>query len=118
MDNLSPSTTDGPRIMSEDLNPTSRTTSLDSRVLITRLYVGLPGLSEKELKDIFFAYGPIHSTKLLSDFAFIELSDRSQADRACLELNRSIYRDRVMMVQPAKQRNICYNCGQEGHMQR
>lgn len=77
-----------------------------------KLYVGnLPySVSEDSLKELFAAYAPIESTRIITDkfsgrskgFGFVELSDDAKADQAIEELNEKEIDGRNIQVNVAR----------------
>lgn len=77
-----------------------------------KLYVGsLPfSTTEEELQDLFSAYGPIVSVRVVSDkftgmskgFGFVEMENEEDAQKATENLNGSNYNGRTLVVNPAR----------------
>jgi len=77
-----------------------------------KLYVGsLPfSTTEEELQDLFSAYGPIVSVRVVSDkftgmskgFGFVEMESEEDAQKATEGLNGSNFNGRTLIVNPAR----------------
>ncbi|GAB4495546.1 MAG: hypothetical protein Fur0016_27860 [Anaerolineales bacterium] len=80
----------------------------------TKLYVGNLSYdaTEQELKDLFSQAGVVQSVAIIKDretgrskgFAFIEMSNQSEAQAAISQLNGKPYRDRALTVNIARPR--------------
>jgi len=78
------------------------------------LYVSNLGyqVNEEDLKQIFGQLGTVNSAKIVMDsfsgasrgFAFIEMPDDAEAQKAIDQLNNSDFKDRKLSVQLAKPR--------------
>jgi RNA recognition motif-containing protein len=78
------------------------------------IYVGnLPyGISEDDLKAAFGKFGDVSSAKIIMDketgrskgFAFVEMSNDSDADKAIKALNETSLQGRNIKVNPARPR--------------
>lgn len=78
------------------------------------LYVSNLGtqVGEEELKKIFSAHGTVASAKIVMDgfsgssrgFAFIEMPDDAEGQKAIDQLNNSDFKDRKLSVQVARPR--------------
>lgn len=76
------------------------------------LYVSNLGyqINEEDLRKIFSEYGTVNSAKVIMDsfsgasrgFAFIEMPDDIEAQKAIDKLNNSDFKDRRLSVQQAK----------------
>jgi len=76
------------------------------------LYVGnLPhGTTEPELRSLFAAHGTVERVNIVMDkdtgrpkgFAFVEMTEASEADKACLALSGSDLGGRALRVNEAK----------------
>ena len=79
------------------------------------LYVGNLSYStnESELKDLFTSYGEVESVKIITDrysgqskgFGFVEMSSRSEGEKAIAELNGIDFGGRQIKVNEARQRS-------------
>jgi RNA recognition motif-containing protein len=77
-----------------------------------KLYVGsLPfSTTEEELQDLFSAYGPIVSVRVVADkftgmskgFGFVEMESEEDAQKAAESLNGSNFNGRTLVVNPAR----------------
>lgn len=77
-----------------------------------KLYVGsLPfSLTEKELHDLFAAFGQIMSVRIVTDkftgqskgFGFVEMSDAQEAQKAIDGLNGKLVNGRTLIVNVAR----------------
>jgi len=78
------------------------------------IYVGnLPyGVTEEELRAAFSEFGGVSSINMITDkftgqpkgFAFLEMPNNSEADRAVKALNESVLKGRKLKVNQAKPR--------------
>jgi len=78
------------------------------------IYVGnLPyGVTEEELRAAFSEFGAVSSISMITDkitgqskgFAFVEMSNNSEADQAIKSLNESVLKGRKIKVNQAKPR--------------
>ncbi|MEW6265397.1 MAG: RNA-binding protein [Thermodesulfobacteriota bacterium] len=78
------------------------------------LYVGNLSYqaTEAELKDLFSTYGQVQSVKIITDrdtgrskgFAFVEMSNRSEGEKAIAELNGKELANRQLKVNEARPR--------------
>jgi cold-inducible RNA-binding protein len=76
------------------------------------LYVGnLPhSTTESQLRSLFEAHGTVERVNIITDkqtglpkgFAFIEMTEASEADKACLALSGSALDGRALRVNEAK----------------
>jgi RNA recognition motif-containing protein len=76
------------------------------------LYVGnLPhSISEPQLRTLFEAHGTVERVNIVTDketgrskgFAFVEMKEASEADKACLALSGSDLEGRALRVNEAK----------------
>jgi len=76
------------------------------------LYVGnLPhGTTEPELRNLFQAHGAVERVNIVTDketgrskgFAFVEMTDAGEADKACLALSGTELGGRALRVNEAK----------------
>ena len=81
--------------------------------MIIEIYIGqLPyNVNESELKELFSEFGKIDSVKLIMDhysgrskgFAFIDMPNNSEADRAIKALNKSMFKGRDVKVNQVQQ---------------
>lgn len=79
------------------------------------LYVGNLAYNtpETELKDLFASYGQVESVKIITDretgrskgFGFVEMSSRSEGEKAIAELNGKEIGNRQIKVNEAKPRS-------------
>lgn len=79
------------------------------------MYVGnlSYNVKESDLREILEEYGTVDSVKLIIDrdtrrskgFAFVEMPDAAQAEKAIKELNGAEYEGRAMVVKEALPRN-------------
>lgn len=68
--------------------------------------------TDQDLRDLFEQYGPVDSAKIIMDrdtgrsrgFAFVEMANRSDAERAISELNGSDFQGRAITVNQARSR--------------
>ena len=77
-----------------------------------KLYVGnlAYSLSENDLRDLFSPFGEVLDIKVITDrfsgrskgFAFVEMAERADAQRAMEELNGKEVQDRKMVVNEAR----------------
>ena len=78
----------------------------------TNIYVGnlSYGITQEQLKSIFEEYGEVVSTKIITDhdtgrskgFAFVEMAEQAEADKAISELNEGELDGRTIKVNLAK----------------
>lgn len=69
-------------------------------------------VKEADLQHVMEEYGPIDSVKVIKDretgkskgFAFVEMSDNAQAQKAIDELNGAEFEGRTMIVKEARPR--------------
>jgi RNA recognition motif-containing protein len=76
------------------------------------LYVGnlSSETTESELKDLFAQFGEVESAKIITDrhsgdpkgFGFVEMSTRSEGEKAINELNGKLVRNREIIVNRAR----------------
>ena len=77
------------------------------------MYVGnlSYNVRESDLKEVMEEYGTVDSVKLIIDtrrskgFAFVEMPDNAEAQKAINELNGAEYAGRAMVVKEALPRN-------------
>ena len=79
------------------------------------MYVGnlSYNVRESDLKEVMEEYGTVDSVKLIIDrdtrrskgFAFVEMPDNAEAQKAINELNGAEYAGRAMVVEEALPRN-------------
>ena len=70
-------------------------------------------VKESDLRQVMEEYGTVESVKLITDretrrskgFAFVEMTESSEASNAIKELNGAEYAGRPMVVKEALQRN-------------
>ena len=77
-----------------------------------KIYVGnlSYSMSESELNDLFAQFGEVESAKIVTDrnsgrsrgFAFVEMSERNEGEKAINELNGSEIRGRNLKVSEAR----------------
>lgn len=82
--------------------------------MTTKLYVGNMNFRavEDDLGDLFAQYGNVVSVKIISDretyrskgFGFVEMEEKSAADEAIQALNDSVWMDRKLVVNIARER--------------
>jgi len=68
--------------------------------------------TEEQLKDLFSPYGALTSVKIITDkfsgrsrgFAFIEMPDTAEAEKAIDALNGQVFNERDIVVNEAKPR--------------
>jgi len=82
--------------------------------MASNLYVGnLPfEVTEEELQELFAAYGPVASAKVISDrdtgrprgFGFVEMEQEEDARKAIESLDGQDFKGRNLKVNPAKPR--------------
>lgn len=69
--------------------------------------------SEKQLHDLFAAYGEVKSAKIITDkytrrpkgFAFVEMTDRNNAEKAIEQLHNSRVYMQTIVVNEARPKN-------------
>ena len=70
------------------------------------LYVGnlSHSVTSDELEELFADYGDVEKVNIIEgkDFGFVEMSSRSEADRAKQALNASEFKERVLRVNEAR----------------
>ncbi len=81
---------------------------------MTQIYVGnIPyGKDENDLKDLFAQYGEVHSVKYVNDketgrfrgFAFVEMVNKDDANKAITALEKSDFGGRTLNVNEARER--------------
>ncbi len=71
-----------------------------------KLYVGnlVYGVTREELEELFSQHGEVHHIQLIEGkgFAFLEMSNQSEAEKAKKELNGFDYNGRSLFVDEAK----------------
>ncbi|MBB6481275.1 RNA recognition motif domain-containing protein [Spirochaeta isovalerica] len=82
--------------------------------MATKLYVGNMSFKviEDDLGNLFAQFGNVLSAKIITDretnrskgFGFIEMEEQSAADEAIRELNESVWMDRKLVVNAARER--------------
>jgi len=80
------------------------------------LYVGnLPhSTTEPQLRTLFEAHGAVEQVNIVTDketgrskgFAFVEMTDNGEADKACLALSGSELSGRALRVNEAKTKRV------------
>lgn len=68
--------------------------------------------TEEQLQDLFLTFGEVSSVKIISDkfsgrskgFAFVEMPDQAQGEKAVSNLNDKMFNSRPLVVNPAKPR--------------
>ena len=74
-------------------------------------------VSEKDLEEIFKAFGTVSSSKIITDkytgrskgFGFVSMEDQKEANRAISELNGTTLENRKIVVNEAKPRKDNFN---------
>jgi RNA recognition motif-containing protein len=79
------------------------------------IYVGNLDVSttEEQLRNVFQPFGPVETVTLVIDrdtgsargFAFIEMPNDAEADKAINTLNGSVLRDRTLVINEARSKN-------------
>jgi RNA recognition motif-containing protein len=71
-----------------------------------KLYVGnlSNSVTSEELEELFANYGDVEKVNIIEGkgFGFVEMSSRSEADRAKQALNASEFKERVLRVNEAR----------------
>ena len=71
-----------------------------------KLYVGnlSQSVTNDELKELFANYGDVEKVNIIEGkgFGFVEMSSRSEADRAKQALNASEFKERTLRVNEAR----------------
>ena len=86
-----------------------------------RIYVGsLPeSIDEAQLRELFAPYGPVDDIHVITDrrtgqtkgFAFVEMTNESDAQQAIQQLNGSEMSGRTLVVNESKERDITGRSG-------
>jgi len=69
-----------------------------------------PGVTEDEIRSIFVSHGTVERFKMMTDrwtglvrgFAFVEMADDAQAEKAIVALDGSEWKGKVLKVSPAR----------------
>ena len=69
-----------------------------------------PGVTEDEIRSIFVSHGTVERFKMMTDrwtglvrgFAFVEMADDAQAEKAIVALDGSEFQGKVLQVSPAR----------------
>jgi len=82
--------------------------------MTTKLYVGNMNFRvvEDDLGELFAQFGNVMSVKIITDretyrskgFGFVEMEEKDAADEAIKELNDSVWMDRKLVVNIARER--------------
>jgi cold-inducible RNA-binding protein len=88
------------------------TSTKENGVMSMKLYVGNLSyeITEPELKDLFAPHGVVEGVKIITDrysgvsrgFGFVEMSNRTEGERAITELNGKMIRNREIVVNEAR----------------
>jgi len=62
-----------------------------------RIYIGGP-VKEKDLKILFGAYGSISGTSIFPEYAFVDMADKAEAERAIKDLNGSVIEGKKLKI--------------------
>jgi RNA recognition motif-containing protein len=71
-----------------------------------------PGVTEDEIRSIFLGHGTVEHFKMMTDrwtgllrgFAFVEMADDAEAEKAIVALDGSELKGKVLKVSPARPR--------------
>ena len=69
-----------------------------------------PGVTEDEIRSIFVSHGTVERFKMMTDrwtglirgFAFVEMADDAEAEKAIVALDGSEFQGKVLKVSPAR----------------
>ena len=69
-----------------------------------------PGVTEAEVRSIFVSHGTVERFKMMTDrwtglrrgFAFVEMADDAEAEKAIVALDGKEFKGKVLQVSPAR----------------
>ena len=69
-----------------------------------------PGVTEDEIRSIFLSHGTVERFKMMTDrwtglirgFAFVEMADDAEAEKAIVALDGSEFKGKLLKVSPAR----------------
>lgn len=79
--------------------------------------------TEKQLENLFIAFGEIKSVKIITDnytrrskgFAFVEIPEQANAEKAIQKLNKSSFHGQSLTVNEARPRNNADSFGKRSY---